>query len=255
MNVTGWDVRVFVRAGAVALLALGLAWMLTAATDEGGLRWGERAGRTLPLAPVCAAIGVWGALAPVRSRGEARALEALGRTRAELAAAAVVGGAFVSFAAALTLAALPTVSVTGFYPTAPHAAAWRWEGGAFVDPLQRLRVTADGELVRGAPLEGPLPEPITIPAARPAAGLSTAIAGLATAMLLAHALLSSGARLSRRATLAASAWWPLGATGLCAAASIVLFQAAAVEKVPALAGMLPSVALLAVATTRYFVAP
>jgi hypothetical protein len=255
MSVTGWDIRVFVRAATVALLALGLAWILTAATDEGGLRWGERAGRTLPLVPVCAAIGVWGALSPVRSRGEARALEALGRTRAEVAAPAVAGGAFIALAAALALVWLPTVSVTGFYPTARHAEAWRWEAGGFVDPVRRLRVADNGELARATPVEGSQPEAVTIPAARAAAGISMVIAGGATALLLAHAMLFRDARLASGGTVASSPWWPLGATGLCAAASIVLFQAAAVEKVPALAGTLPSVALLAVAMTRYFVAP
>ena len=255
MSVTGWDIRVFVRAGAVALLALGLAWILTAATDEGGLGWGERAGRTLPLVPVCAAIGVWGALAPVRSRGEARALEALGRTRAEVAAPAVAGGAFIALAAALALGVLPTVSVTGFYPTARHAEAWRWEAGAFVDPVMRLRVAENGELARSTSVEGLLPEAMTIPAARAAAGLSMVIAGIATALLLAHAILFRDTRLTSGGTIVSSPWWPLGATGLCAAVSIVLFQAAAVERVPALAGTLPSLALLAIAIARYFVAP
>jgi hypothetical protein len=255
MSVTGWDIRVFLRAAAVALLSLGLAWILTAATDEGGLRWGERAGRTLPLVPVCAAIGVWGALAPVRSRGEARALAALGRTRAEVAAPAVAGGAFIALAAALALAVLPTVSVTGFYPTAPHAEGWRWEAGAFVEPVMRLRVAENGELARGTPVEGLLPEAMTIPAARAAAGISMLIAGIATALLLAHAMLFRDARLDSRGTVASSPWWPLGAAGVCAAVSIVLFQAAAVEKVPALAGTLPSVALLAVAMALYVVAP
>ena len=54
---TRWDARVFARSAVVAGLALGLAWLVTAATDEGGVSWGERAGRTLPLAPACAAIG------------------------------------------------------------------------------------------------------------------------------------------------------------------------------------------------------
>src|SRR5258706_6393188 len=97
MRVTRWDANVLSRAAIVAMLALVLAWLVTAATDEGGVAWGERAGRTLPLTPFCAAIGAWGALAAVRSRGEALALEALGRPPAEVAMAPVAGGRLVAF--------------------------------------------------------------------------------------------------------------------------------------------------------------
>lgn len=60
---TRWDTLGTVRASGLALFALGLGLALTAATDEGNVAWGERIGRTLPLIPVCAAIGVWGARA------------------------------------------------------------------------------------------------------------------------------------------------------------------------------------------------
>src|SRR5260221_5419738 len=100
MRVTRWDANVLSRAAMIALLALALAWLVTAATDEGGVPWGERAGRTLPLAPLCAAIGAWGALAAVRARGEALALEALGRSPGGITAAAVGGRAGVGLVAA-----------------------------------------------------------------------------------------------------------------------------------------------------------
>src|SRR6516225_7575407 len=87
---TRWDSRLFLRAAVVAVAALALAWLVTAATDEGGISWGERAGRALPLTPGCAAIGVWAALAPSVARGEVRALEALGRSPAQIGAAAVL---------------------------------------------------------------------------------------------------------------------------------------------------------------------
>src|ERR1700722_19834927 len=93
MGWTVWDTRQLARAALAATLALGLSWLVTAATDEGSVAWGERAGRTLPLAPLCAAVGAWVALAPVMARGETVALGALGRSRAQIAAAAVVGGA------------------------------------------------------------------------------------------------------------------------------------------------------------------
>ena len=92
---TAWDARTFARGLAIALATLGIAFVVTAASDEGGIAWGERAGRALPIAPVCAAVGAWLALAPGRARGEDVALAALGRSPWERHAAAIVGGAAV----------------------------------------------------------------------------------------------------------------------------------------------------------------
>src|ERR1700723_416531 len=136
----------------MASAAFALAWLVTATTDEGGVAWAERVGRTLPLAPLCAAIGAAVALAPVRSRGEARALAALGRARLEIAAGAVAGAALTALLAAALLGLVRAVDVAGFFPTATHASAWRWEGGTFVDAARGLRVAADGmpERIAGA---------------------------------------------------------------------------------------------------------
>src|SRR5437879_4797490 len=92
MTLTTWDTRVAARALVLGALAFAVAWLVTATTDEGGVAWGVRAGRTLPIAPVCAALGTAIALAHLRARGEVRALEALGRAPWENALAAVCGG-------------------------------------------------------------------------------------------------------------------------------------------------------------------
>jgi len=251
-SVTRWDVRVFVRAAFVATLALALSWLLTAATDEGGVAWGERIGRTLPLAPLCSAVGVWAAIAPMKARGEARALEALGRSKSQVSASAMAGGACVAVVAAVSVGLLPAISVVGFYPTARHSTGWTWDGTSFVDTVGRLRVTEDGTPIRlvAAPS---VPEPSPIPRDRMAAALATAMTGIATALLLANALLNADekrpgssrprARRTARSTLAAA----LAATGISGAAALVLFQAAAVRKVPALLGALPPLALLLMA--------
>ena len=93
----------------IAALALGLVAVVTAASDEGGLAWGVRAGSTLPLAPVCSAIGAWLALAPARARGDDRALAAIGRSPWEREAAAIAGGAVIALFASLTIAILARV--------------------------------------------------------------------------------------------------------------------------------------------------
>jgi hypothetical protein len=261
MRVTRWDMVVFARAAVVAGLALALAWLITAATDEGGVPWGERAGRTLPLTPVCAAVGAWGALAPVRARGEVRALEALGRSRVQIALAAIAGGAAIALAAAVVLGAIRTVDVAGFYPSALRSSAWHWQDGAFVNHAQGLAVDADGTPARVAlPTEGRALAGIP-QGGRAAASIATALAGVALPMLLAQLLLArhagpaAGERLGLgRAT--ARARWPVAAASAAAiAASVMLFQAAAARLVPAISAAIPPAALLAFAVERYRASP
>jgi hypothetical protein len=235
---TPWDRRQLFRAALATLVTLGLAWLVTGATDEGGVSWGERAGRTLPLTPLCATVGAWVALAPALARGEALALEALGRTRAQIAAGAVAGGAAMALLAAAGLG-LAGVGVAGFFPTATHASAWTWTGAAFVDPLHGLRVGVDGAPVRVAAEAGRALGPI--PAyGRATAAAVTAMAGLALPLLLARALLER----SRALPLVVAA-------GLAVGASVLLFQAAAAGHVPAVLGGLPTLALLGFAVRRY----
>jgi len=217
----------------------GLAWLVTAATDEGGVSWGERAGRTLPLTPFCATAGAWVALAPALSRGEALALAALGRSRAQIVAAAVAGSALVALAASVALGLARAVDVAGFFPTATHASAWSWSGAAFVDPLHGLRVAADGAPVRTASDAGRAYA--GIPSwGRGAAAVVTALAGLALPLLLAHAVLERSRVLP-----------VVLATGVTLAASVLLFQAAAAGHLHAALGTLPAAALLAFAVRRY----
>jgi hypothetical protein len=236
---TRWDVRQLVRAALATALTLALAWLVTAATDEGGVSWGERAGRTLPLTPLCATAGAWVALAPALARGEALALAALGRSRAQIAAAAVAGGALVAVVAAVVLGLARAVDVSGFFPTATHASAWTWTGTAFVDPLHGLRVAADGAPVRVAADAGKVFAGIP-PYGRAAAAAVTAVAGLALPILLAHALLERSRVLP--VVLAA---------GATVAASVFFFQAAAAGHLPAAVATLPALLLLAFAVRRY----
>lgn len=247
---SSWDVRLFWRAAGSALSALALAWLVTAATDEGGVSWGERAGRTLPIAPLCAAVGAATALAPARWRGEALALACLGRSKLQVVLAAVAGGAAIALAAALAIGVVRAVDVAGFYPTATHGSAWRWTGDAFVDVAHGLRVAADGA-PRRAPVE-PSAVLATLPRfARGAAALTTALAGIALPLLLAHSLLAKapGSAFERRDA------WPAAWAAASMAGSVVLFQAAAAHRAPALVAALPALALLAGAARRYRAAP
>jgi hypothetical protein len=246
---TAWDARLFGRSAGLAAASFALGWLVTAATDEGGVAWAERLGRTLPLAPLCAALGASMALGPVRSRGEARALEALGRARIEIVAGAVAGAAAVALVAAALLGLVRAVDVAGFFPTATRASAWRWDGGAFVDAVHGLRVLPGGSpewTPTGAGSSSSLPG-----RARAAASMTTAIAGVALPLLAAHALVgrAPGRRLDRQDALA------VFAAVTAVAASVIVFQAAAARRLPALLGVAPVLALLAYAIQRYRASP
>src|SRR5258705_13615327 len=91
-----WDRRYARRALVFSGLALALAFLLTAATDEGDVARPVRAGRTWPVIPMCAAVGVWAALAGPRARSERLALEALGRSPQKNAAGPLPGGSLGS---------------------------------------------------------------------------------------------------------------------------------------------------------------
>jgi len=252
---------VALRAVAIATLAFIVAWLLTAATDEGGVAWSERAARALPLAPACAALGTALALGRGRARGEALALEALGRAPWQRTAAAALGGAATALVAAALLGTSPT-GARAFYPALRRGAAWRFdaEHSAFVDTVQGLVVQSDGTLdVQSSAEEG---APSLPRGGRAAAAVATASAGIAFALIAARLSSKKPARpvsgggvggsvvappiVTRSSRLATTL-----AVGTMVVSSIVLFQAAAASLVPAVIAPLPAIVLLAWAAWRY----
>jgi hypothetical protein len=246
--VTPWDIRAFSRALGATLLGLVVVWLVTSASDEGQLTVGARAGRTLPLAPLCSAVGAALALGTARVRQEARAFEALGRSPAEISRAAAVGAALPSLVIALTIAFLPSVDVSAFYPRAVRGDTFLWSDGAFVSPTLGVRIEADGETTL---LDGPSPPAIDegLPAgARRAAAAATGTAGLALSLVAARAVLRRSL-LDRRARRRMRALAFAEALG-CALSTLVAFQAAAARLAPAVLAVVPPILLLAVAVGR-----
>jgi hypothetical protein len=230
---TAWDVRAAARAASFAVLALLLGWFVTAATDEGGVAWVERAGRVLPLAPGCAALGTWLGQAPGWERGEGRVFAALGRGPFATSAASIFGGAGIAWAAALAIALASRVDVGGFFPVArtPDVFVAQTSGG-FMDRTSGYVILPDGTLVAPSSVARPTsPSPVVPTKGRAAAGLATGLAGLALPLLVAKAARSSWLK---RATVAL----------LASVASVVLFQAAAARLVGALAAVIPSLLLV-----------
>jgi hypothetical protein len=249
MPPTRWDVMLFARAAGMALLALAVALLVTAATDEGGVSWLGRAGRTLPLAPLCSALGAWVAIAPTLVRGEVVTLQTLGRSPAQIGAAPVAGAAFVALLIAGSIAGSRALDLTGFFPLVTHPSAWHWRDGVFVDEGRGLEVLSDGafnviEAVRQARATPSIP-----PLGRASAALAMAFSGVAFPMLVAHAVLGRRARDRSPDTLTRK--WAFAASAAAAIGSVLLFQAAAARIVPALVGTLPPLLLLTYAVRKY----
>ena len=173
-----------------------------------------------------------------RARGEALALEALGRSPWQRAAAAVAGGAAPALVVATAVALAPWVDLRAFYPALHRAGAFRYEGGVFIDAARGIGVLADGAITALAPAVGPLPAWPLPPASRASAALVTAMAGIALPMLAAQ---------TRRGSLGQAVF----AAGAVAVGSIFLFQSAAAHRLPAVAAVVPSLLLLALVTWRY----
>ena len=233
---TAWDRRTFARALGATLIGLVVAWLVTAASDEGQLTVGVRAGRVLPLAPLCSAVGAALALGTARIRLETRALEALGRSPSHTALFAAIGAALPSVVVALAIGLTSAVDVSGFYPRAPRSEVFTYDGATFSSPSLGVRVREDGEPV---PLEGAssvhdegLPT-----GARPAAAAATGLAGIALAMAAALAILRvsllDGKQLRRRRATAAAS------VVVTSVATLVAFQAAAAHIAPAVLSTLP----------------
>src|SRR5262245_26192986 len=250
--VTTWDWRSAARAFGATILALVVVWLITAASDEGQLTVAARAGRTLPLAPLCSAVGAALALGTARARSEVRALEALGRSPTESALFAAIGAAVPSIVMAGAIAIAGWVDVNGFYPRAPRGETFVREDatpgehgrqGAFISTGLGVRVTDDGE---AKPLEGEhkkanidegLPR-----AARASAAATTAVAGVALALVAARAVVRpslSDRRMRRRRRIRAA----IGVFG-CALLTLVAFQAAAAHVAPAMLAIVPPILLL-----------
>jgi hypothetical protein len=246
--VTPWDIRALLRALGATLLGLVVVWLVTAASDEGQLTIGARAGRTLPLAPLCSAVGAALALGTARVQQEALAFEALGRSPAETGRAAAIGAAIPSLVLALAIAVIPSIDVGAFYPRAARGDTFVAQAdGSFESATLRVRIDPDGE-THALATPAPPPDEGLPHQARAAAAAATGLAGLALALVAARAalrrsLVDQHARRRMRVFSALEGF-------ACAVTTLVAFQAAAAHVSPAALAVVPSIALLAVALAR-----
>jgi hypothetical protein len=210
-----------------------LAVLLTAATDEGGVRWDERVARVLPIVPICVALAAALTLAGPRRRVETFALEALGRSPLANAAGAAVGAGLVGLGLALLVLLDPGLSVHAFFPTLHASGPYVFDGGVFTNVTTGWRVSEDGTLSL-PPAPGSIVAGVTAglpPHGRLAAALVIALGSAAFALTVAQ--LPRTRRTGSLALLLATA----ALTTLC-------LQAAATGRLPALATPVPSTMLL-----------
>lgn len=227
-----WDRRRAIESLGYAVVLLGLAFLVTAATDEGGLAWTERVARVVPLAPLGVAVAVALTLAGPRRRVETRALEALGRSPFVNSAGAASGAALVGVVVALLVLVDGRVPVRGFFPSLRAASVYAFDEGGFTSLATGIHVALDGSLMLPpAPTAAVDTTSGLPPHARLAACLVTGMASLAFALLI--------ARLPRQGRT--SSLLVLVATG---ALTTFAFQAAAAGRLPALATPVPATVLL-----------
>jgi len=255
-----WDFRGARRALVFSSLAIAVALLLTAATDEGDVAWLVRAGRTWPVIPICAAVGTWATLASQRARSERLALEALGRAPQKNAAGPVAAGILLSVFAGALLTACTRIDLQGYYPRIARTGDFVFDGNDFVDRERAIRVTKDGAslfLARDTARTGPdeAPANATGPggAARAVAGLVTALTGIALTLLAACTRsrgdgpgMGGGKSEPLRAATAVI---------LATLPTIFLFQAAAVSRssrgIVLTSAIVPALSLLAYALVKY----
>ncbi|WP_394849867.1 hypothetical protein LZC95_20715 [Pendulispora brunnea] len=247
-----WDLRGARRALVFAGLSLALALLLTATTDEGDVAWLVRVGRTWPVAPVCAGVGVWASLAGVRARSERLALEALGRSPRRNAAGPVAAGLLVSLLAGALLVACPRIDLQGFFPTMARGSDWTFDGSDFVDHTRGIRVTKDGASVASGTTATVQQEEASGPGAagRSVAAAVTALTGGALTLLAASVRRTE--RKDGGTTLRFAA-----AVLLAILPTIFLFHAAAAAAsrssrgIVLTAAIVPALSLLAYAATKF----
>jgi hypothetical protein len=235
-GMTAWDRRIAQSTLGVTVLAFVVGILLTAATDEGGVAWRERAVRTLPLLPACAALGTFLTLRAARRKGELRVLETLGCSEWRCAAPAVLAGALGTAVGVVVAVRFLHADVAPYFPRV-HADGVLVEPTRFLDAVRGIAIAQDGTLAHAS---STAPEaPVDLPSgARGAVALVTLLAGLALPALV--------ARLARRDALAATVGVIVLGSGC-----ILLFHASAVGWISPYAAAIPMVLLLAAVALRY----
>lgn len=142
---TPFDRALMRRSFALSALLIGVATGIVVATDEPFSTLAMRLARLGALAPALAALACALTLAQAESRGETRALSALGASPWRVAQGTRWAGwaiGLLSIAAVLS----PWADPRALFPVATSPNAWRVDGSALLDRAAGIRVAATGML-------------------------------------------------------------------------------------------------------------
>lgn len=237
--VTPWDLKVARRTAALALLVFALAVLVTGASDEGGVAWATRAARTLPALPIAGAAAAYLTLAPLRRRGDVRALAALGQPPWRIVRPAVVACAALHVVVAALVLGWPRVEVAAFFPRPPTSELVVAHGDRFVHERRGVTIYSDGSIDQDPKVKVEAP----VDAGVPRGGR----ASIALLLLLAGVTMPLASAVARRAELGRLALAAVLATG----GSIFALHLAAAGTVHPVACVAPWTPLLAAAALRY----
>jgi hypothetical protein len=144
---TRYDWLLARRTAALGVALAALIFSVMVGTDDPLATLGGRLGRLAALSSVAGAGAAFVATEQARSRGELRALGALGVAPVVTTRGAVVGGAAVGGAGAI-LAGMSAVDLSPLFPrAAPFGGSWVPQGDAWLETTRGVLVRAGGELV------------------------------------------------------------------------------------------------------------
>jgi hypothetical protein len=157
----------------------------------------------------------------------------------------------VAWTAAVLVASSANVDVHGFFPVVLQGEGYRFEQGAFVDPVAGWRVFPDGHFSRVDP---PPPSPPSFdsipPTGRLSAALTLGLTGAALPLLVAHLLLTRAQAAvgpRRDASIARG----VALVGGLTVVTLIAFHASAARRAPALLATVPAVFMLVASLWRY----
>lgn len=236
---SAWDLRLALRAAALAGITALFTLLIIAATDEGA-PFARRLGMAAALGPIAGAVGALGAIRIAAGRGELRALAAIGADPARATRGAILGAVLIA-ALGPALAASGLADLGGLFPRPAAAHVWIARDGGMTELTLGLRVEPGGAVARLAATPGETP---ALPAG------ATMFTVIALAIAAASVPLWTAAAAAWGAGSAARTRVVVGVLALLLA--IVAFQAVAAGRLPAAALIgAPLILFLDGAAARY----
>ena len=224
---TAYDWLLGRRTAALGIAMAALLFLAMLGTDDAAGTHAGRLGRLAALSSLAGGAAASVAMAQARSRGEVRALGAMGLPDIRASLGAVLGGTLVGMLGA-PLALLPGVDLTPLFPHAlPAGGGWVRANGAWVDSARGVRVDVDGALS----WVGVAPSGISTMLSTPA--LATLIALGVAAVALPLWATARGAAV-RRAVVSFA----------IASAAVFVFHLVAADRISAAALVIPPLLLL-----------